>query len=63
MIVLTIWNFTIVIWFGRPFSQGHTIDGLVYLRSGTVLNITVFAFGTLIRRARKLYDLKLETRN
>jgi hypothetical protein len=42
--LLTIWKFTTAIRFGRPFGQGHTVDGLVCLCSRTVLNITIFAY-------------------
>jgi hypothetical protein len=49
VIVLTIWNFTAAIRFGRPFGQGHTVDGFVRLCSGTVLNITIFAYQAYYR--------------
>lgn len=50
VIVLTIWNFTAAIRFGRPFGQGHTVDGLICLCSGTVLNITISAYQAYYRR-------------
>jgi hypothetical protein len=49
VIVLTMLNFTTAIWFGRPFGQGYIVDALVCLCSGTVLNITIFAYQAYYR--------------
>jgi hypothetical protein len=52
--VLTTWNFAAAIHYGRPFYQGHVVDGLVCLSSGSALNLGLFLY-QLYKLSHNLY--------